>query len=130
MSFAFQENHGWMDGQIFQLKEDTRADNHTQNKRGDWISNPFVIKAGTKVKVVMVSRFGDCGITTDLAAKSGYTTRVLPSELEEVPGTTYNMVVTVPKGLESLYGTDVAPQMTLKELAVFDVDETKTPDPF
>lgn len=34
------------------------------------------IPAGTKVKIVMVSRFGDVGITDDLDAETGYRARV------------------------------------------------------
>lgn len=34
---------------------------------------------GTTVKVVMVSRFGDMGLTEDLSASSGYGIRVFPS---------------------------------------------------
>jgi len=31
---------------------------------------------GSTLKIVMVSRFGDCGLTDDLEAKNGYGTRV------------------------------------------------------
>ena len=34
------------------------------------------IKKGTRVKVVMVSRMGDIGITTDLTADNGYSFRI------------------------------------------------------
>ena len=34
------------------------------------------LSAGTRVKIVMVSRFGDVGITHDLAAENGYHARV------------------------------------------------------
>lgn len=37
--------------------------------------------AGTRVKIVMVSRFGDVGITDDLAAENGYAARVLLADL-------------------------------------------------
>lgn len=40
------------------------------------------IKVGTRVKVVMASRFGDLGITTDLKAKYGYSARVPVDWLE------------------------------------------------
>ena len=36
------------------------------------------IPAGTTMKIVMVSRFGDVGLTTDLKAECGYTVRVDP----------------------------------------------------
>jgi len=38
---------------------------------------------GTRVKIVMVSRFGDVGLTDDLAAETGYHIRVLIEELNE-----------------------------------------------
>lgn len=34
------------------------------------------VPAGTTLKIVMVSRFGDCGLTDDLNAENGYNTRV------------------------------------------------------
>lgn len=34
------------------------------------------LDAGTRIKIVMVSRFGDVGITNDLTAKYGYHARV------------------------------------------------------
>ena len=34
------------------------------------------ISAGTTLKIVMVSRFGDCGLTDDLNAENGYSLRV------------------------------------------------------
>lgn len=109
-----------MEGKVFQLKKDTKATNSTMDKRGNWNHSEFSIKAGTHVKVVMVSRFGDCGITTDLSVDRGYVTRVMPSALEEVPGTVYSRVVTIPEGLNRLYGTEVAPQLPLDELAKFE----------
>ena len=36
------------------------------------LAGKVVIPAGTPVKVVMASRFGDVGVTTDLSADSGY----------------------------------------------------------
>lgn len=106
MSFPFQEHHGWMDQQIFRLKEDT--------------TNPHSpkLKAGTLVRVVMVSRFGDCGITTKLKATTGYSNRVMPWDLEEVPGTVYTMTVDPPAPgmMYDVYKDTIAPQLTLKEL--------------
>jgi hypothetical protein len=108
MSFPFQEHHGWMDQQVFQLKADT--------------TNPHSpkLKAGTKVKVVMVSRFGDCGITTDLKKVNGYSNRVMPWDLEEVPGIEYRRTVEPPAEgmMRQCYGDSVAPQLTLQELEV------------
>ena len=40
------------------------------------------IPAGTKVKIVMVYRLGDVGITDDLTAKTGYLARVFLSDLK------------------------------------------------
>lgn len=37
--------------------------------------------AGTRVKIVMVSRFGDVGITEDLLAENGYGARVALTDL-------------------------------------------------
>lgn len=37
--------------------------------------------AGTRVKIVMVSRFGDVGITENLAAETGYGARVTLTDL-------------------------------------------------
>ncbi len=34
------------------------------------------VPAGTTLKIVMVSRFGDCGLTDDLNAENGYSLRV------------------------------------------------------
>ncbi len=41
--------------------------------------------AGTLVKIVMVSRLGDVGITTDLNAENGYAARVDLSDIERSP---------------------------------------------
>lgn len=103
MSFPFQEHHGWMDQQTFRLKADT--------------TNPHSpkLKAGTVVKVVMVSRFGDCGITTDLKKTRGYTNRVMPWELEEIPGQEYRRTVGGPAEglLKDIYEKTVVPQWPL-----------------
>lgn len=43
--------------------------------QGHCVDPEFVdvpVRAGTRVRVVMASRFGDVGITDDLEAKSGY----------------------------------------------------------
>lgn len=70
-----------MHGRVFKVKKDTRATAYTR-PQGEWIAREYIIPAGTPVKVVMVSRFGDCGITTDLKAENGYDSRVQPEELE------------------------------------------------
>jgi hypothetical protein len=43
----------------------------------------FPLPAGSVLKCVMVSRFGDCGLTNDLGAESGYILRLYPEDLEE-----------------------------------------------
>ena len=40
------------------------------------------LPVGTKIKIVMVSRFGDVGITTDFNADTGYVARVSLDDLE------------------------------------------------
>ena len=109
MSFPFQEPHGWMDQQVFRLKADT--------------TNPHSpkLKAGTVVKVVMVSRYKDCGVTTDLNKKNGYSNRVLPWELEEIPGQVYKYTVEPPAPgmMYEVYAETMVPQMTLQDLERF-----------
>jgi hypothetical protein len=48
------------------------------NGKHPYESNHIVkkIPVGTTLKIVMVSRFGDCGLTDDLAAEMGYHLRV------------------------------------------------------
>lgn len=41
------------------------------------------IPSGTRVRVVMASRFGDVGITSNLKAKHGYDMRVLVTDLAD-----------------------------------------------
>jgi hypothetical protein len=41
-----------------------------------------IAPAGTRVKIVMVSRLGDVGITDDLTAECGYLARVLLTDIE------------------------------------------------
>lgn len=43
------------------------------------------VPAGTAVKIVMVSRMGDVGITDDLTAENGYHARVDLNDLEQLP---------------------------------------------
>lgn len=76
-------DHGWMHGKIFRLKVDCP---HASEYRGYWEGSkpamtPTPYSKGDLVKVVMVSRFGDCGITTRLRAKNGYAARVEPEDL-------------------------------------------------
>ncbi len=59
-----------------------------QHFTGQWNGTEPVFRgvpceAGRRVKIVMVSRFGDVGITEDLSAESGYGARVLLSDLQD-----------------------------------------------
>lgn len=81
MAFPHQVPHGWMYHKTFKLKKDTEFTTYTSSKEG-WIGKHHTVPARTLVKVVMVSRFGDCGITTNLKADTGYDARVEPDELE------------------------------------------------
>lgn len=104
MSQPFEEHHGWMVGKVFTLKSDT--------------TNPYSpkLKAGTRVKVVMVSRFGDCGITTDLKKTNGYSTRVMPWQLELLPDVEYKMDgIEIPDFYKGL-GFKVARQLSIAEI--------------
>jgi hypothetical protein len=78
-------DHGWMHGKVFRLKADCdRAAEFTgrwKDGAPEMKATPY--KAGDLVKVVMVSRLGDCGITKDLEKEHGYAARVMPEELEE-----------------------------------------------
>lgn len=80
-----QVEHGWMHDREFILNRDVvgREWNGHDFMRSD--SEPEFTEVpmpkGTRVKVVMVSRFGDCGITTDLEAENGYISRVPPDWL-------------------------------------------------
>lgn len=60
--------HGWTYHRLFRMRADST--HRPQFKKGDL------------VKVVMVSRFGDCGLTKDVSKDYGYDLRVRPSELE------------------------------------------------
>ena len=62
------------------LPEDTKF-NRYKYERGGYTHSTYIVPRGTKVRIVMSSRFGDLGITTDLAAVNGYGCRVLPEEL-------------------------------------------------
>lgn len=53
-----------------------------RDEKGEPIMLPQPYWHGQIVKCVMVSRFGDCGITDKLDAATGYDLRVQPEELE------------------------------------------------
>lgn len=69
---------GWVHGKVCRLRTDVVF----PDDRGK------VYSKGDLVKVVMVSRFGDVGITRNLHATSGYDARVRPEALEPTDGTT------------------------------------------
>ena len=104
MSFPFEEHHGWMVGNLFTLKADT--DNKYTPK----------LAAGTLVKVVMVSRFGDCGITTNLQAEHGYSNRVMPFDLVPLPDAIYDMKTPEVPDLYKRLGRSAATQLTIAEI--------------
>jgi hypothetical protein len=48
----------------------------SKDDKGPWGPNPDrIIPAGTTLKIVMVSRMGDCGLIDDLEATHGYAVR-------------------------------------------------------
>lgn len=53
-------------------------------KDGNPIMDEKTLPARTRVKIVMVSRFGDVGITDDLDSDYGYGARVSRDDLEPV----------------------------------------------
>ena len=72
-----------MKGHIFVLKEEVVGREwHGHNADPEFTSLTMV--KGSKVKVVMCSRFGDVGITPDVTRLHGYIARVDPDTLEEV----------------------------------------------
>ncbi len=86
MAFSFQVEHGWMHGCLFKVKE-------TLPER---VENQGTIPTHTVVKVVMVSRFGDCGVTVNIAAENGYSHRCEPWELEKIDGEYYPTISAPP----------------------------------
>lgn len=80
MAFPHQLPHGWMHHKVFTLAEDVVShlwNGHCADPEFTEVPWP----AGTRVKVVMLSRFWDCGITADLGAETGYDARVDPGIL-------------------------------------------------
>jgi len=54
-------------------REITKSDDAVS--MGERIGKKQVFPAGTTLKIVMVSRFGDCGVNDNLDAENGYFTR-------------------------------------------------------
>jgi len=66
------------------LKADTTFYNHRQANDATWLTEERMVPAGTLVKIVMVSRLGDVGVTDDLTKDyGGYNARVLLEDLIE-----------------------------------------------
>lgn len=57
-----------------------------------WMKDHMFYYQGNVVRVTMVSRFGDCGITTDITEEAGYSDRVEPEELEPIDGMAYTLI--------------------------------------
>jgi hypothetical protein len=75
--------HGWMHGNVFELLADVEGSRYT----GRWddkgpIEEAVPLPKGTRVKVVSVSRFANCGITPDLNAEHGNVACVDPAILK------------------------------------------------
>ncbi len=82
MAKANEVPHGHLLGKICRLMKDITGVYPTQNNYGGWDETPYLFKKGDLVKVVMVSRFGDCGITYNIEATHRYQARVLPEDLD------------------------------------------------
>ena len=57
---------------------------------GEPAMDTYEVPAGTVLRIVMASRFGDVGVTDRLEDETGYGARVSPDEL--TPATTYHTV--------------------------------------
>jgi len=82
-------DHGWLphkrdtwDYRYAQLREEIVFEKYLGVwENGSPLYKSTVVPKDTKVKIVMVSRMGDVGITTKLDAEVGYGTRVLLEQL-------------------------------------------------
>lgn len=81
MAMPHEVSHGHIHGKLCRLLIEVKGSKWNGHNEPE---TPFVWEEGKVVKVVMVSRFGDCGITDDLDAEFGYHTRVAPEKLEEI----------------------------------------------
>lgn len=90
---ANQVPHGFLLGQVCTLTEDVEFLNwngHGHESLGLPEYTAMLLLAGSRVKVVSVSRFWHCGITTVLTAENGYDACVSPGVLltdNETPDT-------------------------------------------
>lgn len=81
---ANQVLHGFLLGQVCTLTEDVEShhwNGHDYERQGLPEFTITTWPAGTRVKVVSVSRFWHCGITTVLTAEYGYDACVSPGIL-------------------------------------------------
>ncbi len=72
MAQAHEVPHGWMKGRQFLIREGTE------------FSRTKGFHTGDRVKVVMVSRFGDVGVTEDLDAVGHYGARLHLDDLTDL----------------------------------------------
>lgn len=66
------------------IMQDIRATKFHGWENGEACESHWTIKAGTRVKIVMASRFGDVGITDDLLADHGYVARCELDQLKDL----------------------------------------------
>lgn len=82
-SMISPSSNNWEDYEIFaKLKKDVNMNVWNGKHPVDSNITTHVCKSGTKVRVNMVSRFGDVGITEDLNKKFGYDARGLDADTD------------------------------------------------
>ena len=82
-SMISPSSNNWEDYEIFaKLKKDVNMNVWNGKHPVDSNITTHVCKYGTKVRVNMVSRFGDVGITEDLNKKFGYDARGLDADTD------------------------------------------------
>jgi len=81
MANRCEVSFGWTYGQLFLLGEEVEDRAKV---------NP-PLAAGSLVRVVMVSRFGHVGITTNVNDENGYTHATKPENLRPLDGVAYNV---------------------------------------
>lgn len=86
---GYPQDYGWVSHKpetwtykFAHLKNPIEMQHYNQQwKDGQAQFDKIACEAGTRVKIVMVSRFGDVGITEDLNADVGYGARVALTDL-------------------------------------------------
>lgn len=88
--FGHAMEHGWMPHKpstwkfrFASLREPLTLKRWNQRKPGLPEFTDIPLDAGARVKIVMVSRFGDVGITANLEADTGYDARVALDSLTD-----------------------------------------------